>query len=292
MTGEVGGDQPARPRIGLVLGGGGARGIAHIGVLDVLEREGVPIDLIVGTSMGAIVGALYAAGVKPATLTEQIAQMQGRRIFATHLFSARSRQRAIALQLAPVLGSKAFADLRIPVIVMAVDVLTGREVALNQGAVLPAVLASSAVPAVFPTVEIDGMQLADGGVIDSLATHVAYGAGAERVIAVDVYPPLEQDNPWVDPLSAVMGFQLPQHPFSNTTWARMPSMLSSMWRAFRVLVWHLHEQRLASHPPHVLLRPDVQNYASLDFKDIRGPLEAGRTAAEQHLAAIRQLIGR
>ncbi len=279
-----------RPKIALVLGGGGSRGIAHIGVLEVLEREQIPIDLIVGTSMGAIVGTLFAAGIHPSTLVTNMGTLQGTNLFSMNLFSGRARQRVIEQRLAPVLAGKTFADLRIPTVVMAVDILNGIEIALSEGAVIPAVLASSAVPAVFPPVEINGMQLADGGIIDSLATHIAYQFGAHKVIAVDVYPPLEKDNPWIDPMSAVMGFQLPFNIFSNTPRSKLPSMMTSMWRSFRVMVWHLHQQRLRDHPPDVLLRPGVEDYGSLDFKDIQGPLIAGRLEAERHLETIKQLV--
>lgn len=275
-----------RPKIGLVLGGGGSRGIAHIGVLSVLARERIPIDLIVGTSMGGIVGALYASGVSPDDMAEGLDDMRGTTLLNMNLFSARARQRMLEDQLGVIAG-KTFADIRIPLTVMTVDMVHGREIAINDGPLLPALLATSAVPGVFPPVDIDGMQLADGGVIDSLATHVAFEQGAEKVIAVDVYPRLETANPWVDPLGAILGFQLP---FMGSGSETKPGVVSAIWRAVRVMTWHLHQQRLAAHPPDVLLRPSVEHYASMDFKDIRGPIMAGAAEAEGHLAAIKALL--
>ncbi|MEQ8677889.1 MAG: patatin-like phospholipase family protein [Aggregatilineales bacterium] len=276
--------------ITLVLGGGGSRGIAHIGVLEVLKNADIPIDLIVGTSMGAIVGTLYASGVDMHTLTERIGDLKGTNLFSMNLFSAHARQRSVQKQLFPALKHKTFADLQIPTIVMAVDMLHGKEVAITEGEIIPAVLASSAVPAVFPPVKINGMELADGGVVDSLATHIAYEFGGKNIVAVDVYPPLEKDDPWVDPISAIMGFDLPVPVLRNPTWNNTPSMLSSMWRSFRVMAWHVHEERLQAHPPDVLLRPGVENYGSLDFTDIDGPLEAGIHATTDRLDDIRALI--
>jgi NTE family protein len=275
-----------RPKIGLVLGGGGSRGIAHIGVLAVLTREHIPVDLIVGTSMGGIVGALYASGVSPDDMAEGMDDMRGTTLLNMNLFSARARQRMLEDQLS-ILAGKTFADLDIPLTVMAVDMVHGREIAINQGPLLPALLATSAVPGVFPPVEIDGMQLADGGVIDSLATHIAFEQGADKVIAVDVYPPLETDNPWIDPLGAILGFQLP---FMGNGAETRPGVISSIWRAVRVMTWHLHEERLTAHPPDVLLRPTVEGYASMDFKDVRGPLLAGAAEAERYLPAIKALL--
>jgi NTE family protein len=271
------------PKIALVLGGGGSRGIAHIGVLEVLAQEQIDLDLIVGTSMGAIIGGMFALGLTPETLVTHLGAWQGNSVWTMNLFSARARQRQIAKQLADVFGNKTFADLRVPMVMLAVDLVTGKEVVLDSGPLLPAVLASSAVPVVFPPVEIDGMRLVDGGVIDSLNTQVAFAYGAEKVIAVDIYPMLEQDS-WDDPLGAIMGIDLP---FVSVTG---DNPVSALWRSFRIAMWHLHARRISQHPPDVLLRPDVGKYGSLDFNDVAGPLEAGRVEALEHLNAIRALV--
>jgi NTE family protein len=272
--------------VALVLGGGGSRGIAHIGVLEVFRREGIQVDMIIGTSMGAIVGALFAAGMEPRLMAEKFMEMQSNSIFSMSIFSARSRQRDVQKQLERGLKGLQFADLHVPLTVMAVDVLHGVEVPLREGPLIPALLASSAVPAVFPPVEINGIQYADGGIIDSLATNVAYALDASKIIAVDVYPPLEKDDPWIDPVSATMGFQLPFNLLVPNEWNRVPSMMASMWRSFRIMAWHVHEERLRTYPPHVLLRPTVSGYGSLDFTDVEGPLVAGRKVAEDHLEEI------
>jgi predicted acylesterase/phospholipase RssA len=280
------------PKIGLVLGGGGSRGLAHIGVLEVLVREHIPIDLIVGTSMGGIVGVLFALGYPPDEIAQGMFALQANSfVDSVQMITSRGRQRRARARLAETLAGKTFADLSIPVILMAVDMVHGQEVALTEGSLLEAVMASSAVPGAFPPVKHNGLELADGGVIDSLATHIAYEYGVDKVIAVDVYPPLEKDNPWTDPVSAVMGFQLPAGLFSTNGngYNRIPTAAASLWRSVRVMTWHLHQQRLASHPPHVLLRPKVANYGSFDFKDIEGPRYAGREAAEQHLAELKAL---
>lgn len=281
-----------RPKIGLVLGGGGSRGLAHLGVLEVLVRESIPIDLMVGTSMGGIVAVLFALGYPPAEIAKGMFALQSNSFIDTvQMMTSRGRQRRARAYFAEVLENKTFADLSIPVVLMAVDMLHGQEVPLAEGPLLEAVLASSAVPGAFPPVKHNEMELADGGVIDSLATHVAYEHGADRVIAVDVYPPLEKDNPWTDPLSAVMGFQLPNVvSTSGNGHNKIPTAAASMWRSVRVMTWYLHQQRLAMHPPHVLLQPNVAAYGSLDFKDIEGPRRAGLEEAESHLAELRALM--
>jgi predicted acylesterase/phospholipase RssA len=281
-----------RPKIGLVLGGGGSRGLAHIGVLEVLAREQIPIDLIVGTSMGAIVGVLFALGYSPTQIAKGMSVIQGSLILNFNILSARGRQRKLRNQLSESLKGKCFDDLSIPTTVMAVDMVHGQEVALSQGLLMPAVLASSAVPGAYPPVKIGGMQLADGGVIDSLSTHVAYAQGADKIIAVDVYPPLVKDDPWTDPISAVMGFQLPSGIFSTNGNGKdkIPTPMAAMWRATRVMTWYLHEQRLAAHPAHVTLRPDVGSLGSLDFKDVDGPISAGIVEAERCLSKLMSLL--
>jgi NTE family protein len=265
------------------MGGGGSRGIAHIGVLQVLVREGVPIDRIVGTSMGAIVGALFGLGLSLSDMIDHLAHWQANPLLSFNLFSARARQRAIEDHLAVYLEGRTFAELTIPMVVMAVDIVSGREVALDKGPLLPAVMASSALPVVFPPVEIDDMRLVDGGIVDSLCTPIARSYGVDRVIAVDIYPQLEADDR-TPPLTSLMGFDLPLGGIE-------PNMVSALWRSYRIMAWHLHASRLAAHPPDVLLRPAVSEVASLDFKDIEGPLEAGIAEAEAHLPQIKALIG-
>jgi len=278
-----------KPKLALVLGGGGSRGIAHIGVLEILDQHNIKVDLIVGTSMGAIVGVAYALGYPPESIADYLAQTQGN-IFATNIFSGRARQRDLQRKLNTFIDGRTFDNLNIPTVVTAVDMVAGEEVVLSSGDLTSAILASAAVPGVFPPVEIEDKQLSDGGVIDSLATHVAYEYGAQHIIAVDVYPPLEQDTPWIDPVSAIMGFQIPFNPLASTIWGKTPGIASSVWRASRVMTWYLHQTRLEAHPPDVLIRPDVGGYGSLDFTDLIGPLAAGRLETLRNLDAIKALI--
>ncbi|MCB0193665.1 MAG: patatin-like phospholipase family protein [Anaerolineae bacterium] len=280
------------PKIGLVLGGGGSRALAHIGILKVLVREQIPIDFIVGTSMGGIVGVLFAMGYHPAEIGQGVSRVQQTSLFNFKNLTARSRQQRIHDNLAEILAGKTFADLAIPVTLMAVDMCHGQEVMLNQGELIPALLASSAVPGAFPPVNINGMELADGGVLDSLATHAAFKQGAEKIIAVDVYPELEKDNPWVDPLNGILGLELTANLFTgNGNGKKPPSLPAALWRSVRVITWHLHEQRLALNPPDILMRPDVDSFASLDFREIDTPIQAGVEEAERHIDALRALAG-
>ena len=276
-------------RIALVLGGGGSRGLAHIGVLKVLVRERIPIDLIVGTSMGAIIGAQYAAGLTPDAIVEKARALQGSQLLSlNHLFSARARQRTLEEWLEANLPVSTFEELICPLTAVAVDVVEGEEITLDEGPLIPALLASSAVPGVFPPVRRGDRLLADGGVIDSLSAHLGYKLGAEKVIAVDVYPTLERDNVWVDPLLATTGLDLP-FGLLGSAQEDTPGIIASLWRSSRVMAWHLHTSRLAAHAPDVLLRPSVEMLGSFDFKDLDGPIQAGIEEAERALPALRAL---
>jgi NTE family protein len=276
-------------KIGLVLGGGGSRGIAHIGVLEVLKREEIQVDLIVGTSMGGIVGTHFALGIPPEVLAKRMRQLQNEGLIKLTRFTMQHRQRVLLELLQEGVGEKTFNDLKIDTILMAVDMIQGVEIQLKEGRLIDAILATSAIPSIFPPVQINGKYLADGGVIDSLATHVAVEAGVDLMIAVDLYPELDENNPWADPISAITGIQLP-FIYRATAPIKPPNSLSSMWRAVRVMSSYIHQLRLNESPPDILMRPEVDSFGSMDFKDIEGPYQAGISEAERHVPAIKEML--
>lgn len=176
-----------RPRIGLVLGAGSARGLAHIGVLQVLKEHEIPFDFIVGSSMGALVGALYGAGCDIYMLGKLAANMRVNSLLDVRIprmgfISGRRIQEFVHL----LTKGKYFEELNVPLAVVATDILTGNRVILNTGLVSKAVRASVSIPGVFAPVNHEGMLLVDGAVTDRLPVEVARSLGAERVIAVDV----------------------------------------------------------------------------------------------------------
>jgi NTE family protein len=185
---------PKRPRIGLVLGGGGARGLAHIGVLRILENENIPIDIISGVSVGALVGGLYAAGVEVEKL-ENIAQNIGwekitnistealvRLLVAEKLLSTEKLEKYISQEV----ENKRFDELKIPFACVATDLKTGEKIIFREGLLAPAVRASATIPGVFEPVEYRQRYLVDGGLVDNLPVEVAKMLGADIIIAVAV----------------------------------------------------------------------------------------------------------
>ncbi len=214
-----------RPRVGLVLSGGGARGLAHVGVIEVLEELRVPVDVITGTSMGAIVGGLYASGLPADSIRLLVSSVDWEQILTDAPprsaldFAHRARQRRDTVEIEvgltraglelpqglisgqelglllrritlPVATVDEFARLPIPFAAVATDIVTFEEVVLDTGDLVGSMRASMAIPVAIAPVEIDGRLLVDGGLVDNLPVDLARRMGADVVIAVDVTPPL------------------------------------------------------------------------------------------------------
>ena len=225
-----------RPRIGLVLSGGGARGLAHVGVLKMLERERIPVDVIAGTSMGAIIGGLYASGMSALQLEKELLAVKWDEVFASRvdrpLLSQRRKEQDFELSpvlefgmrdgelraplgalsgrglesllrryTLPVRGVRDFSQLAIPFRAVATDLETGQPVILGSGDLALAMRSSMSVPGVFAPTEVDGRILGDGGLVDNLPVGVARAMGADIVIAVNIGTPLASR----DALSSVTG---------------------------------------------------------------------------------------
>ena len=182
---------PPEPRIALVLGGGAARGFAHIGVIRVLEQEKIPIHRIVGTSVGSLIGAIYAADMNSFELEWTAFSLEKEHIFDFGVFNAFTgmgpvkgdRLEEFVRTKVPVANIE---NLKLPFAAVATDLNYGTRVVLDRGSVAKAVRASSAIPGVFNPVPHEGRLLVDGGVIDNIPIAVARELGADLVIAVDI----------------------------------------------------------------------------------------------------------
>ncbi|MHB8170014.1 MAG: patatin-like phospholipase family protein [Thermincolia bacterium] len=176
-----------QPKVGLALGGGGARGLAHVGVLKVLVEERIPVDFIAGSSMGAIIGALFACGVEPVFMERLLPQLRqiNWRDFTVPRMGLMSGNRVLEM-FKIITGNKTFAQTKIPLAVVATDLTKGERVVINEGLLAEAMRASSAVPGVFQPVCCGEQVLVDGAVIDRVPIGVVREMGAEVIIAVDV----------------------------------------------------------------------------------------------------------
>lgn len=179
-----------RLKVGLALGGGVARGLAHIGVLSVLEEAGVPIDCVAGTSMGAIIGAAYCAGLEIEDL-RGIAARTGWHHVASPLpsLSGLVQFNKIEKWFEDNIGEYDVRDLAIPFAAVASDLVSGERVVLWRGRLCSAIRASCSVPGFVSPVELDGRLLVDGGITDNVPADVARMLGADYVIGVDVFVP-------------------------------------------------------------------------------------------------------
>jgi NTE family protein len=180
-------ESAARVKIGLALGGGAMRGMAHIGVLIALERAGVPIDTVAGTSVGALIGACYAAGLSADALREFAMQIGWRHLArltipGDGLLTFAPLERWLVNRL----GDLSFADLARPFAAVATDLAAGQPVVLQTGRVAAAVRASCSIPGLVKPIQIEGRTLYDGGVSDNLPVDAARALGADYVIAVNV----------------------------------------------------------------------------------------------------------
>lgn len=189
-----------RLKAGLALGGGVARGIAHIGVLSELERAGVPIDCIAGTSIGALIGASYCAGLTTDDLRDIAARTGWRQISRPFLSgSGFVTFKYLEQWFEETVGEFDVRDLAIPFAAVASDIISGERVVLDSGRLCTAVRASCSVPGFVPPVELDGRLLADGGITDNIPADVARLLGADYVIGVDIFVPALR--PRLGPLS-------------------------------------------------------------------------------------------
>ena len=186
-------------KIAVALGGGAACGFAHIGVLRALEENGIEPDIVVGTSMGAIVGGYYSAGARSADMDEFVKSFKRFQIFELNfLIKNKSILNTTKIEkiFKDITKEKNIEDCEKKFCAIATDLASGTEVIIDKGPLWKAMRASMAIPAIFPPFEIDGIELYDGGLLNNVPTDVAYNLGADYVIAVDVtqYMNLKKDN--------------------------------------------------------------------------------------------------
>ena len=291
---------PNRPRIGLVLSGGGARGLAHVGVLKVLEEMQVPIDVITGTSMGAIVGGLYASGMRAADLERELRAVQWSEVFANRVerqqlsqrrkeedfetsglfelglrkgellvpgsaVSSRGLESLLRRYTLPVRGVARFDELPIPFRAVATDMETGATVVLDHGDLALALRSSMSVPGVFAPTEVEGRVLGDGGLVNNVPIDVARALGADVVIVVNIGTPLSSR-------------------------AALGSVVGLTGQMINLLTEQNVQRSLASlKPGDVLIAPELGNLSAGDFDQTAAFFSLGAAGARgrsDRLAAL------
>ncbi len=306
------------PRVGLALGSGSARGWAHIGVLQVLRDEGVQLDLVCGSSIGALVGAAYAAG-ELERFAAWVQSLGLREVFGFMDFNLAGGmlkgEKLIAF------WRRNFADFDIessplPFGAVATDLHSGAEVWLREGSIAEAVRASIALPGLFtPVVYGDGRLLVDGGLVNPVPTSLARAMGADIVIGVDLNADILQRH--LHPLAIVRepahdeaeaSALLPEpEPVRNGEWTRrlkfwastggkapapkQPSMLDVMMTSVNIMQMRISRSRMAGDPPEVVIAPRLAHLGQLDFHRAKEAIEEGRRAAQASLPQLREFMG-
>ncbi|QDR80414.1 patatin-like phospholipase family protein [Sporomusa termitida] len=252
-----------QPKIGLALGSGGLRGIAHIGVLKVLEKHNIPVDYIAGCSIGSLVGALYAAGLDAETILKLAKNLKKRHWldFVIPQMGIVSGERALAT-IRLLTKQKIFEDLVLPLAVVATELNSGQEVVFTQGDVAKAVRASISVPGVFIPFAIDDRLFVDGAVLNPTPIDVARNMGADIVIAVDL---------------------------------AHASSVGNINNMFDVIIQSIDimERELCKHRQQqcdILIQPDVGSMSPSSFETMDECALAGELAAEAVIPAIKALL--
>jgi len=285
-----------RQKVGLALGGGAARGLAHIGVMEVLDKEGIPIDMIAGTSVGAIIGGYYASkkDVKSMRPLAVAFGAQRLRYFSDftlpHFSTVRPLAKAFGLEnksylsdftqpwtgiikgqrieteLKKIIGAETrFEDLHIPFSCIAVDIDNGEEVVIHDGKVWEAVRASSSIPVFFNVVKMHGRNLVDGGLMNPVPTKTVRDMGADFVISVNVLP------------------------YKATSDTREPSIFSIMMKAFYILDAKFINASIKDSD--AVIEPDVVHIAFTDFQRAEECIEIGAATARKVVPVIKKKLG-
>lgn len=293
-------------KLGLALGSGGARGWAHIGAIRALEEIGVEPDVIAGCSMGAVVGAAWAAGKLDAL--EEFARNMTRAAFLAH-FDLRLtggglvRGRAIMEALEEMGLPDRFEKLDRPFIAVATDMSTGHEVWMQDGSLLDAVRGSIAIPGFFAPHHVEGRWLLDGGVINPVPSSACRALGADITIAIN--PNGRDDGRIWAPDAASEGFferlgeagliaQLP--PALREFWTTReprpepPNYFEVVSAAIDILTEYLRKTRAASDPPHFALELDLRHITFIEMFRAAEAIEAGRDVVMAHREALEQLL--
>jgi NTE family protein len=303
--------EPSRPKIGLALGAGAARGWSHIGVLRELEENGVRPDIVAGTSIGAVVGGCYAAG-KLDQVEKFALSLTKRRVFAMMdlSFSGASLISGARLRAALEQELKGFLieDLPIPFAAVATEVGTGHEVWLQRGPLDVAIRASYALPGIFEPVRIGARYLFDGALVNPVPVTVCRALGADFVIAVNVVadtmyrssviqnlsaiasdvepaakePPREASGNPLDQLASSWGL-LPQ---SARRANDAPNVATAMIDAFNIIQDRILRSRLAGDPPDAIIHARLTNMGMFDFHRAEQLIALGREAAKRALPNI------
>lgn len=286
---------PRGPLVGLALGSGSARGWAHVGVIRALEQAGIRPDLVCGTSIGALVGAAYAAGEMD-PLEQWLLGMKFKDVVGfmdVSLSSGLLKGERLMDFFRRNFEDRPIEELAMPFAAVATSLRTGSEVWLRQGSTLDAVRASFALPGLFAPVLREGSVLVDGGLVNPVPVSLARAMGADVVIAVDLgsdmlgrpqraHPPVEAQGgevaEWIRKLQGNLAALIPAHAPDEP---KMPSMVDVLTASINIMQVRISRSRMAGDPPDLVVAPRLAHFGLLDFHRAKEAIEEGKRAVER-----------
>ena len=308
-----------KKKVGLVLGCGASRGWAHIGVIEALEEANIPIEFIVGCSVGSYIGAIYAAG-SIQHLKESVLKMDGQRVFSyfdialprSGLLDGTKRLRELYSMHTDI---QYFSELSIPVMMVATDLERGQKVVLKSGKILEALRASMSVPGLFAPARVNDRWLVDGGLVDPVPVSVARAMGPDVVIAVDLssgnfskkrfkkrsvqveealVKKEKNTNELLDKLSRY--YESAEISFKNKISelfkkeASMPDIIDTVITSTNIMQDRITRINLAVTPPDILIQPHLGELKMLDFDQVEHTIEEGYFRATEKIEDIENLL--
>lgn len=261
---------PKKPiHVALVLGGGGARGLAHLGAIRELEAAGIRPDLIIGCSAGAIIGAFYADEPNISKVEKALLQLKKSDILDTTFFSSRFgfvEGKNLETFMKKHLHSQTFEELQIPLVIMATDLLTGNAVELSHGEIAPCVRASCALPGIFKPVLLHERQFVDGGVSNPMPVSIAKKYGAKVIIAVDLGEKLSDSKPYHLFGIAKRGLEIHHQKFVEQSLELADISIKMEFQDIGMFTDHLNEQ-IYEHGRTKMraMLPDIQKKIAASF---------------------------
>ena len=277
--------------ITLALGGGGSKGNSHIGVIRRLEQEGFRIKAVAGTSFGGLIAVLYALGYTPDELEELFVSVDPNTFYGHAPNDGPSLMglAGVTRLLEDKLGDKTFADLKMPCVLTAVDLKSGSEVLLRTGRLVDAMLATIAMPGVFPARYIDGLELVDGGTLDPVPVIPArmLAPGLPVVAVVLTLPMGTPPQTWRMPLQKYWVGRLLTRLLSRMRYA---SVWDTFSRSLDITSRAVTQYRLEMDRPEVIIRPQVYDIDTLDVVDVHEVAKRGEAAVEAALPQLRSLF--
>jgi NTE family protein len=316
-----------KKKIGLALGSGVAKGIAHIGVLKVLSAHQIPIDYIAGSSIGALIGALYASGLSIEQMEEVACNIDWKltaKLFAPTLpYSGLVEGKRIRQFISSLIGDKNFEDTIVPFAAVTTDMLTGEEFTIKSGSLIEAVRASISIPGIFTPVQYQNRLLVDGGVVNPVPVDVTREMGADIVIAINVMSSLNAKAKNII-LPDETSLQKIRHATTSTilnsrltelvknkidlsnvisaveNWEKKkellekkfhsPNIFETVMQTFSIIENNIIEMRFRQYPPDILIKPAIENFGLMEFYKANEFIKVGEAATEAVIPLIQRLI--